>query len=65
MTEQEFMERMKRSKSKVKDGLSTSIIDMLPEDRELSATRFVGADLGDVDDTAYELLEELEKLKEL
>ena len=53
MTEQEFMERMKRSKSKVKDGLSTSIIDMLPEDRELSATRFVGADLGDVDDTAY------------
>ena len=56
---------MKRSKSKVKDGLSTSIIDMLPEDRELSATRFVGADLGNVDDTAYELLDELEKLKEL
>ena len=50
MTEQEFMERMKQSKSKVKDGLSTSIIDMLPEDRELLATRFVGVDLGGGDD---------------
>ncbi len=39
MTEQEFLERMKRANSKVKDGLSASIIDMLPEDRELAATR--------------------------
>ena len=50
---------------KVKDGLFVPIVDMLPEDRELSATRFVGADLGDVDDTAYELLDELEKMKKL
>ena len=33
MNEQEFMERMKRAKSKVKDGLFTPIVDMLPEDR--------------------------------
>ena len=39
MTEQELMERMKRANSKVKDGLSASIIDMLPEDRKLVATR--------------------------
>jgi hypothetical protein len=37
MNEQEFMERMKRANSKVKDGLSTSIIDMLPEDREYAS----------------------------
>ena len=54
MNEQEFMERMKRSNSKVKDGLSTSIIDMLPEDRELAATRFVGVDLGGGDDIGLE-----------
>jgi hypothetical protein len=50
MTEQEFLERMKRANNKVKDGISASIIDMLPEDRELAATRFVGVDLGDGDD---------------
>ena len=37
MNEQEFMERMKRANSKVKDGLSTSIIDILPEDREYAS----------------------------
>ena len=50
MNEQEFMERMKRANNKAKDGISASIIDMLPEDRELAATRFVGVDLGDGDD---------------
>ena len=40
MNEQEFMERMKRANSKVKDGLSTSIIDMLPEDREYASAGF-------------------------
>jgi len=40
MNEQEFIERMKRANSKVKDGLSTSIIDMLPEDREYVAAGF-------------------------
>ena len=50
MNEQEFMERMKRANSKVKDGLSTSIIDMLPEDRELASTRFVGVDFNEGDD---------------
>ena len=34
MIEQKFMERMKRAKSRVKDGISASIVDMLPEDRE-------------------------------
>lgn len=34
MNEQEFVERMKRAKSKVKDGLFTPIVDVLPEDRE-------------------------------
>ena len=47
MTEREFIERMKRANNKVKDGISASIIDMLPEDRELAATRFVGVNLGD------------------
>ena len=37
MNEKELMERMKRANSKVKDGLSTSIIDMLPEDREYAS----------------------------
>ena len=50
MTEQEFKERMKRANDKVNDGLSASIIDMLLEDRELAATRFVGVDLGGGDD---------------
>lgn len=54
MTEKELKERMKQSKSKVKDGLSTSIIDMLPEDRELAATRFVGVDVGGGDDQSPE-----------
>lgn len=36
MTEQEFMERMKRANSKVKDGLFTPIVDMLPEDVALA-----------------------------
>ena len=40
MNEQEIMERMKRANSKVKDGLSTSIIDMLPEDREYASVGF-------------------------
>ena len=38
MTEQEFMERMKRAKSKVKDGILTPIVDMIPEDIELAIT---------------------------
>ena len=38
MTEQEFMERMKRAKGKVKDGILTPIVDMLSEDRELAIT---------------------------
>jgi hypothetical protein len=37
MSEKEFMERMKRAKEKVKDGILTPIVDMLPEDRELAA----------------------------
>lgn len=39
MTEQEFMERMKRANSKVKDGMVAQVIDMLPEDRELAAIK--------------------------
>jgi hypothetical protein len=39
MTEQEFKERMKRAKSKVKDGMVAQVIDMLPEDRELAAIK--------------------------
>lgn len=39
MNEKEFMERMKRAKSKVKDGLSATIVDMLPEDREYAIAK--------------------------
>ena len=39
MNEQEFMERMKRANSKVKDGLFTPIVDMLPEDREYASVK--------------------------
>ena len=39
MTEQEFMERMKRANSKVKDGMVAKVIDMLPEDRELASVK--------------------------
>ena len=39
MTEQEFMERMKRANSKVKDGMVAQVIDMLPEDRELASIK--------------------------
>jgi len=41
MTEQEFMERMKRANSKVKDGLFTPIVDMLPEDREYASVKLL------------------------
>ena len=41
MNEKELMERMKRANSKVKDGLSTSIIDMLPEDREYASVKLL------------------------
>lgn len=37
MDEKEFMERMKRANSKVKDGMAAQVIDMLPEDRELAS----------------------------
>ena len=33
------MERMKRAKSKVKDGLFTPIVDMIPEDREYASVK--------------------------
>ena len=39
MNEQDFMEHMKRAKSKVKDGLFTPIVDMLPEDREYASVK--------------------------
>ena len=39
MIEQKFMERMKRAKSRVKDGISASIVDMLPEDREYASVK--------------------------
>ena len=39
MDEQEFMERMKRANSKVKDGMVAKVIDMLPEDRELASIK--------------------------
>ena len=49
------MERMKRANSKVKDGLSTSIIDMLPEDREYASAGFeVEISTGDEGLKAYE-----------
>lgn len=41
MTEEEFKERMKRAKSKVKDGLFTPIVDMLPEDREYASVKLL------------------------
>ena len=41
MNEQEFMEHMKRAKSKVKDGLFTPIVDMLPEDREYASVKLL------------------------
>ena len=41
MTEQEFMERMKRANSKVKDGLFTPIVDMLPEDSEYASVKLL------------------------
>lgn len=40
MTEKEFIERMKRAKSKVKDGISATIVDVLPEDREYAMTSY-------------------------
>ena len=41
MTEQEFMERMRSAKGKVKDGLFTRIVDMLPEDREYASVKLL------------------------
>ena len=41
MTEKELKERMKRAKSKVKDGLFTPIVDMLPEDREYASVKLL------------------------
>ena len=38
MTDKEFIDRMKRAKSKVKDGISATIVDVLPEDREYAMT---------------------------
>lgn len=40
MIDKEFIERMKRAKSKVKDGISETIVDMLPEDREYAMTSY-------------------------
>lgn len=40
MTEKEFIDRVKRAKSKVKDGISATIVDMLPEDREYAITSY-------------------------
>ena len=45
MNEQEFMEHMKRAKSKVKDGLITPIVDMLPEDREYASVKLSDKEL--------------------
>ena len=39
MNEKELKERMKRANSKVKDGLFTPIVDMLPEDREYASVK--------------------------
>ena len=50
MNEQEFMERMKRAKEKVKDGILIHMVDMLPEDRELATGKYVGVDIGSSDD---------------
>ncbi len=40
MTDKEFIGRMKRAKSKVKDGISATIVDVLPEDREYAMTSY-------------------------
>lgn len=40
MTEKEFIDRIKRAKSKVKDGISATIVDVLPEDREYAITSY-------------------------
>ena len=45
MNEQEFMERMKCAKRKVKDGLFTPIVDMLPEDREYASVKLLDKQL--------------------
>ena len=45
MTEKELKERMKRAKSKVKDGLFTPIVDMLPEDREYASVKQLDKEL--------------------
>ena len=50
MDEKEFMERMKRAKEKVKDGILIPMVDMLPEDREYAAGVYVGVDIGSGDD---------------
>jgi hypothetical protein len=50
MEEKEFMERMKRAKERVKDGILIPMVDMLPEDRELATSKFVGVDIGGGDD---------------
>jgi hypothetical protein len=50
MNDKEFMECMKRAKEKVKDGILTPIVDMLPEDRELATGKYVGVDIGSGDD---------------
>ena len=50
MDEKELMERMKRAKEKVKDGILTPKVDMLPEDREYAAGVYVGVDIGSGDD---------------
>ena len=41
MNEKEFMERMRSAKGKVKDGLFTRIVDMLPEDREYASVKLL------------------------
>lgn len=50
MDEKELIERMKRAKEKVKDGILTPMVDMLPEDREYAAGVYVGVDIGSGDD---------------
>ena len=45
MNEQEFLERIKSAKSKVKDGLLTPIVDMLPEDREYASVKLSDKEL--------------------
>lgn len=45
MNEQEFMEHIKRGKSKVKDGFFTPIVDMLPEDREYASVKLSDKEL--------------------